>query len=513
MRDTIRPVTASDVCDIGSTWGFDVDEAEAAALADAVNDRLDDDLDAVYEVPIPTNIVDPGQRTWSEGNDEHNAIRVDCHVPPVPDHEGALEDFTVGIKDLIAVAGVPMQCGSSVMEGYVPNADATVVKRLRQAGATITAKTTMDEFAGGGRGRTYRGLVRNPRDKDRIAGGSSGGSGAAVAAGLVDVALGTDTGGSTRKPAAFCGVVGLKPTYGLVPLGGVVENTYSMDHVGPIGTSVSEVAAVLSAIAGKDRADPASMVAAGGDRYDVGGYKHAATSPPPVDDLRLGIATQGLTDNIDRTVAARHEAATDALEANGATLVDIELPYLDATKHIKNVTSYTELAAFWRDRGLPIRRGGWVDPGDRVGFARRAESAARELNDFYRGRMIAGAHLADTHDGRHYTRAQAARQTIQEALDERLDGLDAILTPTVPQLAPKVEHVLDPEFDYDGLGGAFGYGRYTKIANVTGAPAISVPNETAEGPAVGMQLIGSRFDEPTLLGAATRVSEVVGVKA
>lgn len=512
MRDTIRPVTESDVREIGSIWGLDVGESEAAALSDAVNDRLEDDLDSVYKVPLPTNDVEPGQRTWSEGNDEHNAIRVDCHVPPAPNHKDILKNLTVGVKDLIAVDGVPMQCGSSVMEGYVPSSDATVVERLRQAGATITAKTTMDEFAGGGRGRTYRGLVRNPRDKDRIAGGSSGGSGAAVAAGLVDVALGTDTGGSTRKPAAFCGVVGLKPTYGLVPLTGVIENTYSMDHVGPIGGSVKKVAAVLDSIAGKDPSDPASMAAAGEDKYAVGRYRDAAGSPSPVEDLRLGVATQGLTDDIHPTVAARHEAAIDALEDQGASLVDVELPYLDVTKHIKNVISYTELAAFWRNRGLPTRRGGWVNPGDLVGFTRRAESANRELNDFYRGRMIAGAHLADTHDGRHYARAQAARQTVQNALTEHLEGLDAILTPTVPELAPKVKQVLDPDFDYDGLSGAFGYGRYTKIANITGTPAISVPNGVAEEPAVGMQLIGSRFDESTLLEAAARVSEVVSAE-
>ncbi len=488
---------------------MDVGDAEADDLAAAVNDRLTDALGSVYDVPIAEGTAAPGERSWEPGTDVHNAIRVDCHVPPSSDHDGSLAGVTVGLKDLIAVAGVPMQCASSVMEGHVPSTDATVTRRLRDAGATISAKTTMDEFAGGGRGRTFRGLVRNPRDADRIAGGSSGGSGAAVAAGLVDVALGTDTGGSTRKPAAFCGIVGLKPTYGLVPLTGVMENTYTLDHVGPIGRDVRNVARVLDAIAGTDRADPASMAAAGEDEYRVGDYANAVESAPSMDDLRLGVATQGIEDDIDDTVADRHAAAIDALADAGATLVEVDLPYLDETKHLKNAISYAELAGFWRERGMPLRRGGVVDPSDRLAFARRAAGSTRELNDFYRSRILAGAHLASVHDGRHYVRARAAVRTVREALSETLSGVDAILTPTVPELAPTVEHVLDPDFDYDGLGGAFGYGRYTKIANVTGAPAITVPNGIEPGPAVGIQLIGARFDETTLLAAAERLSETL----
>ncbi|MFC7009836.1 amidase [Halalkalicoccus salilacus] len=340
-------------------------------------------------------------------------MRVNCHIPPVSDHTSLLAGFDIGLKDLISVAGVPMQCGSGVMEGYIPNSDATVTTRLRRAGATITAKTTLDEFAGGGRGRTFQGLVRNPRDENRIAGGSSGGSGAAVAAGLVDIALGTDTGGSARKPAAFCGLVGLKPTYGLVPLTGVIENTYTLDHVGPIARDIMDAATVLEAIAGKDEADPASMTAAGADEYYVGGYVDVIRSPPPLNDVQLGVATQGLTDDIDPTVAKRTKAAVDTLREAGASITEIEIPYLDQVKQLKDTISYTELAAFWRDRGMPVRRGGIVDPFGQVGFARRAEAANRELNDFYRSRLLAGAQLATVHGGRHYTRARAAQNTVR----------------------------------------------------------------------------------------------------
>ena len=509
MRNTIRTVTEAEVQELGDHWGIDIGQKEAADLTAQINNRLADDLDSIYEIPVPSGPDDPVPRSWSEGNDEYNAVRVDCHVPPTPDHNNLLDGFEVGVKDIISVAGVPMQCASSVMEGYIPTTDATVTQRLRREGATITAKMTLDEFAGGGRGRTFRGLVRNPSDEERIAGGSSGGSGAAVAAGLVDVALGTDTGGSARKPATFCGLVGLKPTYGLIPLTGVLENTYTFDHIGLIAPNVDEVASVLEAIAGKDESDSASMAAAGEDGYEVGGYIDAFQSASSTGDLRIGVAIQGITDNIDETVMDRHRAAIDALEDAGVSLTEIEIPYLDHTKHLKNAVSYTELAAFWRDRGMLVRRGGVVNPNDRLGFARRAESANRELNDFYRSRLLAGAHLASVHDGRHYTRARAAQATIRKELESRLSDVDALITPTVPKLAPKIEHVLDPEFDYDGLDSTFGYGRYTKIANVTGAPAVTIPNKVKEGPAVGLQLIGSRFEERTLLSAARRISETI----
>ncbi|AUV80786.1 hypothetical protein C2R22_03220 [Salinigranum rubrum] len=510
MRDLLRRVSGEDVRRLADLYRFDVSRDESTALASAVNDRLDDELDRLYEIPVDDSVANPGERTWREPTDPYNALSVACHVPPTPGHGELLADTTLGLKDLIAVAGVPMQCGSAVMQGFVPSGDATVTARLRAAGATITAKTNLDEFAGGGRGRSFRGLVRNPVDAERIAGGSSGGSAAAVAADIVDAALGTDTGGSIRKPAAFCELVGLKPTYGLVPLTGVVENTYTLDHVGPIASTVEDAATVLEAIAGTDSADPASMAAAGDEQYQTGGYRDAVRSPPPVSDLRLGVATQGLDDDIDETVAARHRHALDELEDAGATLTEVALPFLDQVKHVKNVLSYVELAAYWRDGGAAVRRGGVQNTADHLGFARRARTANGELNEFYRGRLLTGARLATAHDGRHYVRALAARETVREELGARLDGVDAVLTPTVPRLAPLVEDARDSGVDYDGVEGAqYGFGRYTKIANVSGAPALTLPNRVDAGPAVGLQLLGSRFDEATLLGVARSVVEAL----
>jgi Asp-tRNA(Asn)/Glu-tRNA(Gln) amidotransferase A subunit family amidase len=290
----------------------------------------------------------------------------------------------------------------------------------------------------------------------------------------------------------------------------VTENTYALDHVGLIARSLADIASVLEALAGPDAADPVSTAAAGEYEYRVGGYTEAVTRPSPVNDLRVGVATQSLTDDIEEVVETRHRAAVDAIEDAGATLVHVEIPYLDETKHLKNVISYTELATFWRDGGAPIRRGGLVDPGDRAGFQHRAKGASGELNTFYRSRILAGAHLADVHGARHYVHARAAQATVRDALEAEFADFDVLVTPTVPALAPPVEAVTAPDFDYDGLQSAFGYGRYTKFANLTGVPALTVPNRVEDGPAVGLQILAPRFEEAKLLAAGSQLAALVG---
>lgn len=513
MHHDVETLSEDEIERLGERFGLDVGDEGAGALAEAVNERLTAGLDGVFDVAADDAPTEPGDRSWSPPTDRYNALSTSCHVPPTGDDTGPLWSTTVGVKDNVAVAGVPMQCGSAVMQGFTPTGDATVTTRLREAGGTITAKTNLDEFAGGGRGRSFRGLILNPRDEKRIAGGSSGGSAAAVAAGLVDVAIGTDTGGSIRKPAAFCGLVGLKPTYGLVPLTGVVENTHTLDHVGPIARTVAGAARVLEAIAGKDPRDPASMAAAGRDSYRVGGYLDAVEEPPDLGDVRLGVVTQARSDPLDEPVASRHEEALDVLADRGVTLVETDLPFLDQVDQVKNVVSYVELAAYWRDRAAPVRRGGVVSPADQAEFARRADAGNRELNDFYRARLFAGAQLLSADGGHHYCQALSARHALRSELTARLAGLDALVTPTVPYLAPTVEEVRDPGFDYDGLERPLGYGRYTRVANVTGHPAVTVPNALAAGPAVGLQLVGHSFDEAGLLRTARGVGEPLGPDA
>ncbi|MFC6940626.1 amidase [Salinirubellus sp. GCM10025818] len=496
----MRRLSERELIELGAEFGIDVDETEAGSIVERVNEMIEP-LDELSEIPVYGNADAGGARTWHEPEDDPlDALAVECDVPPSPDHTGELDGVTVGVKDIVAVAGVPMQCNSAVMNGFTPRTDATVVRRLRGAGARITAKTNLDEFAASASGATgLRGPIRNPHDADHTAGGSSGGSAAAVATGTVDAALGTDTGGSIRIPASFCGVVGLKPTYGLVSLSGVVENTYTQDHVGPITPSVESAARVLEAIAGRDEHDPASLQAAGRKGYDVGGYADAVEDPPSIESLEIGVLEEGFGEGVDPTVEDRTDAVVDRLEDAGATVESVSVRYYEYGPSIKNTLSFTELAAHWRAGAAPYRRGGVVDEGYQSGVAARAARASGQLGEFYRSKLLAGAGIIANHDGRPYTRAQAAREVLREEFEEALSGVDALLMPTMPGTAPSLDDAPDPGFDY---------GRNTRAADITRLPAVTVPNGADDGLPIGLQLIGDAFGEARLLAAAERVTDL-----
>jgi amidase/aspartyl-tRNA(Asn)/glutamyl-tRNA(Gln) amidotransferase subunit A len=494
----MRRISETELADLGAAFGVTVTDAEAPRLTEQVNDLLED-LARIDDVPAGSDAAAGGDRDWRRPEtDPHGAISVRCHVPPTADHDGRLADVTVGLKDIVALGGVPMACGSEVMAGFVPGSDATVVERLRAAGATITHKTSLDEFAGAPHGVTGRGgAITNPFDGDRVAGGSSGGSAVAVATGEVDVALGTDTGGSIRIPAAFCGTVGLKPTYGLVPLRGVVENTYTLDHVGPLSRSVADAARTLEALAGTDERDPASLQAAGREGYRVGGYVDAVEDSPAPEDLVVAALEDGFGDGVSDGVAEATSALLDRLADAGATVRTVSVPHFEYGAAIKNCLSFAEMVTHWRAGGAPYRRGGVVDEGYQTGLARRGTAASRELGEFYKRKLLAGAALIEGTNGRWYTRAQATREVLREEVDAALDGVDALAFPTLPDVAPRIEDAFDVEIDY---------ARNTRAANVTRHPAITLPNGAVDGLPVGVQLLAPAFDEAGLLGAAATVA-------
>lgn len=501
----MRELSPAELVATGERFGIDVDDCEAEALTERVNDML-----AGLE-PLETNPpaaagpspsgADAGERSWHDPDSTpNNSLSVACHVPPIDGADDQLEGLAVGLKDVISVAGVPMECGSAVMRGYVPAQDAVVVDRLRAAGATITAKTNLDEFAGSARGTTGTGPpITNPHDETRTAGGSSGGSAAAVAAGVADAALGTDTGGSIRIPASFCGVVGLKPTYGLVPIAGIVENTYTQDHVGPMTTDIATAARLLDALAGPDEADPASLQAAGRTGYRRGDYTGAVVDPPAPETLRIGLLEEGIGDGIADRVVERTEVAADRLEDAGAEVVFVSVDGYHRALAIKNALSFVELATHWRDGGVPYRRSG-VEERYQSAFARRTRAASGELDDFYKSKLLAGARIVGAHDGRPYVRAQAARESLRESFEAALDGVDALLSPTMPDVAPRIDAV--GEWDYD-------FARNTRPANVTRLPAITLPGGTADSLPVGLQLVGEAFRDDELLGVAATLETLL----
>lgn len=408
----------------------------------------------------------------------------------------------IGLKDNIAVAGVPLTGGSEALQSLIPRADATVVSRLREAGARITAKTNLDEYAGGGRAVSYLGDITNPYDTDRIAGGSSGGSAVAVATGRVDAALGSDTGGSCRMPAAMCGGVGMKPTYGLVSLSGVIENTYTLDHIGPLAPDVETAARVLAAIAGRDSSDAASLAAAGCQEYKVGGYVDATEQSPDPADLTIGVLENGFGDEISEPVEKKTRDPIATVSESGADVTAVSIDTFEYVDTIKSIISYTELATHWRSGAAPLRRNGTVDPGYQVGFAKLTSHSSANVNPFYRSRLLAGAYLMEEQYGRPYTRAKRARAVVEEELETVLADVDVLVLPTIPDIAPRIENATDPERSPV---------RNCRLANVTGAPAITVPNGTVDGLPIGVQLVAGPFDDAALLGVAKAVEETIDV--
>lgn len=490
----MRRVSTAELEELGEAFGIELDNAVVDDVGDRVNRWLDR-LGGLDDLTSGKN-QRTGERQWADpSTDRLNAISVECDVSPR--RSGSLSGVSVGVKDIIAVAGVPMQCASRVMQGYIPGFDAAVVERLLKEGASITMKTNLDEFAASGSGTTSEsGPIRNPHDVERTAGGSSGGSAAAVGAGLVDTALGTDTGGSIRIPASFCGIVGLKPTYGLVPLHGIVENTYTQDHVGPMTPTVGAAARILDAVAGVDDRDPGSLQAAGRAGYQVGGYADSVENPPAFDSITLGVLDEGFGDGIADGVSERCQAIIETLETSGVRVETVSVQHFDRATAIKDTLSLVELAAHWRAGGAQYRRGGIVDEGYQVALASRRRAKSRAMGAHYASKLLAGAWVIDAHDGQPYVKAQLAREVLRQEFESALAGVDAVCLPTMPEVAPRIEDADDPDFDY---------GRNTRPADVTRLPAITVPAGTKDGLPIGFQLMGDGFDEATILGIAGRI--------
>ncbi|WP_436348551.1 amidase [Natronorubrum sp. FCH18a] len=497
----MRKPSAAELREIGAGYRIDFDDEDADHIESLVGDMLEG-LDEIDDLPIEEG-TSGGDRSWREPTENpHNEIVHHCDVPPVPDADGPIVGMEIGLKDNIAVAGVPLTGGSELLQSLIPRIDATVVSRLREAGARITAKTNLDEYAGGGRAVSYLGDITNPYDTDRIAGGSSGGSAVAVATGRVDAALGSDTGGSCRMPAAMCGIVGLKPTYGLVPLSGVIENTYTLDHVGPMTPDVDTAGRVLAAIAGRDSSDAASMAAAGRPDYLVGDYVDAVESPPDPTDLTIGVLEDGFGDGVTQPVEEQTRETIATLSEAGFDVVDVSVDTFEYVDTIKNILSYTELATHWRSGAVPLRRNSTIDTGYQTGFAKLTAHSSANANPFYRSRLLAGAHLLEEHYGRPYTRAQRAQALVDEELEAALADVDVLALPTLPDIAPRIENATNPERPPV---------RNCRLANVTGAPAITLPHGTVDGVPIGLQLVAGSFDDAALLGVARTVEKTIDV--
>ncbi len=421
----------------------------------------------------------------------------DASTLDVPENDGCIRGVPVAVKDNMTTLDFPTTCGSKILEGYRPPYEATVVRRLKEEGAVIVGKTNLDEFAmGSSTENSAYGPVLNPVDHSRVTGGSSGGSAAAVAAGIVPAALGSDTGGSVRQPASFCGVVGLKPTYGRVSRYGLVAFASSLDQVGVFGGTVADAADLLQVIAGHDPRDSTSV-----DRPvpDFSGERDAGA-----EGLVVGVPTEYFGDALEPGVHARCREALDALEANGARIREVSLPNttyaLSAYYVIATAEASSNLARFDGVRyGLSDREGG--DLGEMYERTRTA-GFGQEV----KRRILLGtfALTAGYHD-QYYGRAQRARGLVAADFEAVFaSGVDVIFTPTSPTVAfPLGERVQDPLQMY--LADVF-----TVTANLAGLPAISVPVGVSDGLPVGGQLLAPRWGEATLFRAAYALESVLG---
>ncbi len=401
---------------------------------------------------------------------------------------GPLEGKTVAIKDNICLKGEPTTCASRILEGWRPPYDATVVTKLLNAGATLTAKTNMDEFAmGGSTEHSAFGPTLNPYDISRVPGGSSGGSAAAVSAGLCDMALGSDTGGSVRQPASFCGVVGLKPTYGLVSRYGLVAYASSLDQIGPITKTVEDCATLLAVIAGHDDRDSTSANVPIPDYNAV--VDHGAKG------LRVGIIGDLMGIGTNAEIRSATLAAAATLEASGANIGEVSLPSIEpslwAYYLIATAEASSNLARF-----DGVRYGNRVDGSstEEMMVATRSAGFGAEV----RRRIILGTFaLSAGYSDKLYGLAQQTRTVLIRQLNALYESYDVLLGPTSPVLPFKIgDKINDPEQMYL-------IDLCTVQANLSGQPAISVPAAmSADGLPIGVQFSTKPFGETDLLRTA-----------
>ena len=435
---------------------------------------------------------------------EREAEAIAAVRPADGDRTRPLAGVPVVVKDNIATLRMPTTCASRILAGYVSPFEATVVRRLRDAGAVILGKANMDEFAmGSSTEHSAYGPTRNPVDPTRVPGGSSGGSAAAVAAGIVRIALGSETGGSVRQPASFCGVVGVKPTYGRVSRYGLVAFASSLDQVGVVGASVDDAALALGVIAGRDPRDATSL-----DR-PVSDYRRevhrGANDAAPLAGVVVGRPREYFPAGLHGGVHERCEFALDALVRLGATIRDVSLPHTDYAIPVYYIVAPAEassnLARFDGVRyGARVTADGLVAMYD----ATRSQGFGPEVTR----RILLGTYVlsAGYYDA-YYRRAQQVRALIVEDFRQVFaDGVDLLFTPTTPTPAFALGSISDPYEMY--LNDIF-----TATANLAGVPAISVPIGLTDGLPVGGQIIAPHFGEGRMFLAAAALERALGAGA
>lgn len=505
-QEGLRPPTLEEIVRLARLDGIELDSGQAEELAPVIASLTDfqsllDRLDGELALPTPEP-RDPGYLP-SPGDNPHNAFIRRCRVEG--SGSGPLAGLTIGLKDNISLAGVPTTNGSR-LSSYTPLHDAVVVERILAAGGTIVGKLNMDDFGASGLGETSAfGPARNPVDPSRSAGGSSGGSGAAVRSGEVDLSLGVDQGGSGRIPAAFCGVVGAKPTHGLVPSWGISHIDHTIDFVTPLARTVGGAALLLEVIAGDDWRD-AQWVRA---RPEAGDYTGAAGDG--VRSLRIAVVQESADPDIcEPAVVENLSRATEALRGEGAEIGEVSIPlwrdglamFLPSIGHL--------FSDVFRSEGQGTGHLGAYATDAMDSFARVRRREGSLLAEQVKSWLIADRYLHERYFGVPYARLHNARLALRRDITAALAEWDVLITPTLPMTAPRLLTGTASFAEVSGRTAAkLCYN--TAPLNLSGHPALSVPSGAdADGLPTAVQLVGAHFADAAAFRAAFALERATG---
>jgi amidase len=496
----LRPPSPAQVRGYAARHRLTLSDEEAAAMVMAVSASLDvftrvEELDEPFvELKYPHR--DPGH-TPGAAEDPYNAFIRFCEVRGA--ETGPLAGKTVGVKDCIAVAGVPMTNGGRRTPVVVPTEDAVVVERLLDAGSVITGKTNLEDLALGlGEGSAF-GAARNPIDPRFATGGSSSGSAAAVAAAQVDIALGADEGGSVRIPAAWCGLVGMKATHGLVPSYGLTYMDHTIDHIGPMTKTVGDNALVLEVLAGPDWRDPQWV------RSQPEAREYTAAARTDIAGAKFGVVTEALeASGCTPEVLDAFASAQKLLVDQGAEVVEVSVPLWNDCSAIGLGVLGLGLYGMALSYGIGFNHLGRVDPLVTAAWAAQTQLQAADLPDMLKTTLLTTDHILECYQGVPIAKAQNLRLELKRQMAAALFGLDLLITPTTPKVAYELlDRRAEPGEMAERMQMAMGATTNTMPLDLTGSPALTMPCGTGEhGLPIGLQIIGPHFGEEAIYRAA-----------
>jgi amidase len=502
----VKLPTSKQLREISASYNLDLSDADVESFLGLMKGVLAsyDRLDQLVEPAPEVRYLRSGSYRPEPEDNPLGAWYYRCSIKGA--QEGLLSGKRVVIKDNVCVAGVPMMNGTAVLEGYVPETDATVVTRILDAGADIIGKAVCESLCfSGGSHTSDTGPVLNPHDHSRSAGGSSSGSAALVASGECDMAIGGDQGGSIRIPSSWCGTYGLKPTHGLVPYTGIFPIEVTLDHTGPIAASVEDVALMLSAIAGEDGLDPRQKDVQTADYLqDLGGG---------VEEMKIGVLKEGFgwpdlsEEDVDEAV---HEASRNFAEL-GAEVSEVSVPMHRDGIHLWNVIAIDGATALMVDgNSMGTNWKGHYTTSLLDAYARGRITRADDLSETVKLTALTGRYMMERYHGRYYAKAQNLARKLAAAYDKALESYDLLLMPTLPMKATPIP---DPDAPREEVvQRALEMIPNTCPLDVVGYPSMSFPCSLSEGLPVGAMLVGGSWEEAKVLRAA-RAFEGTGAYA